>query len=407
MVNAMRARLPALFAAGLLSGLLSGLLPGVTAAGDAAAAASASAHAHTATLAVSVTADAGGRLWLAREQDGRVLVSRSDDGGARFGNEVVVNAVAEKVRAEGQNRPQIAVHGERVAVAWSQALEKRFSGHVRFARSTDGGRSFLPPVTVNDDRQEIGHGFTALAMHTDGRLAIAWLDARDSTAAKANGTDWTGSSLYYVLSSDGGETFTPNARLAAHTCQCCRIALAFAPDGVAVALWRHVFGKDTRDFAMARLEAGSRVLRASKDGWHIDGCPHHGGALAIDARGRRHLAWFTAADGQPGLHYRRADGKRMTRPMAFGDGAAQAGHPAVFARDDEVWLAWREFAGDAFQLRLQSSQDGGSRWSAPRTLATATGNTDLPLFVSGSSRPLLYWNTGDAGLRLFPLESPP
>ncbi len=383
-------------------------LPGVAAAADGMApSAAAMPHAHASSLAVSVTADAEGGLWLARVQDGQVRVSRSVDGGRHFGDETVVNAVAENVRAEGQNRPQLAVHGERVAVAWSQALAKRFSGHVRFARSIDGGRSFLPPVTINDDLQEIGHGFTAMAMHDDGRLAIAWLDSRDSTAARSAGKEWTGSSLYYVQSADGGATFSPNTRLAAHTCQCCRIAIDFAPDGVAVALWRHVFGTDTRDFAMARLAPGSRIVRASEDGWHIDGCPHHGGALHVDARGRRHLAWFTGGGEQPGLYYRRADGKRMTRPMAFGDGGAQAGHPAVFSRGDDVWLAWREYADNTFRLQVMESRDGGRKWSTPSTLASATGNTDLPLFVTGTGEPLLYWNTPASGLQLFRLEARP
>lgn len=380
-----------------------------TAADGVATPASATAipHAHASSLAVSVTADADGRLWLARVQDGQVRVSRSDDGGQHFGDEVVVNAEAENVRAEGQNRPQLAVHGERIAVAWSQALARRFSGHVRFARSIDGGRTFLPPVTVNDDRQEIGHGFTAMAMHDDGRLAIAWLDSRDSTAAKAAGAEWTGSSLYYVQSDDGGATFSPDTRLAAHTCQCCRIALDFAPDGVPVALWRHVFGTDTRDFAMAQLAPGSRIVRASEDDWHIDGCPHHGGALHIDARGRRHLAWFTGGSEQPGLYYRRTDGTRMTRAMAFGDNAAQAGHPAVFARGDRVWLAWREYIEETFRLQVMESRNGGAKWSAPRTLASATGNTDLPLFTTGTAEPLLYWNTATRGLQLFRLEAKP
>lgn len=361
--------------------------------------------AHGSTIAVSVAADAQGALWLARVADGRVLVSRSTDGGAHFAGETAVNAVPENIRAENQNRPKIAVHGDNVAVLWAQALPKRFAGHVRFARSTDGGRSFSAPVTVNSDTAEIGHSFGALAMHADGRLAIAWLDGRDNAAA-APGT-WTGSSLYYVLSGDGGATFTENRRLAAHTCQCCRVGLAFAPDGVAVAFWRHVFGTDTRDFAMARLAPESPVVRASEDGWHIDGCPHHGGDIAIDDRGRRHLAWFTGGGKQPGLYYRRIDGKRMTRPMPFGDADAQAGHPAVFARGDDVWLAWREFADDAYRVQSMHSRDGGKHWQPARTLATTRGNSDLPLFVANARAPLLYWNTVDDGLRILSPEDAP
>jgi hypothetical protein len=364
-------------------------------------------HAQGNGIAVSLAADAQGALWLARVLNGQVVVSRSSDGGKTFGNDNIVNNEPENVRAENQNRPKIAVHGKTVVVLWTQALETRFAGNVRFARSADGGLTFSVPQTINADHNDIGHGFSALAMNPDGKLAIAWIDARDSAAAKIAGRRFIGSSIYYTLSGDAGNTFSENQRLAANSCQCCRLGLAFAPDGVAVALWRHVFGKDTRDFATARLAVGSTVVRASEDNWHIDGCPHHGGDIAIDERGRQHLVWFTGSAEKPGLFYRRVDGKRLRRPLPFGNNAAQAGHPAVFAHGEQVHIAWREFSNDAYQLLSMHSDDGGQQWSIPRQLAASTGNTDLPLFVQGATHPLLFWNTQDAGLRIIDLETIP
>jgi hypothetical protein len=383
----------------LLAGLL-GLAGASTAiAADAPAA---PMPAHNAGIAVSVASDARGDLWLARAEHGHVLVGRIDANGQPLGEPARVNAEVENVRADGQNRPKLAVHGDTVAVLWAQSLSKRFSGNVRFARSTDGGKTFAGPVTVNSDREEIGHSFGALASDGNGRLAIAWLDARDGAAAKARGEEWNGSSLYYVLSDDMGATFTENRRLATHTCQCCRVALAWGADAP-VALWRHIFGSNTRDFAIATLDAGAQVHRASKDGWRIDGCPHHGGDIAIDAQGRHHLVWFTGSPTRPGLYYRHVDGRRMGKPMHFGDNAAQAGHPAVFAREGEVHIVWREFAADRFRLMHLHSADRGKNWAAPRELASAGGNTDLPLFVTGTPRALLHWQTDD-GLRLIDLQ---
>lgn len=365
-------------------------------------------HAATADaqIAVSVAQDEQGRLWLARVVDGRVYISVAPRAGEDFSTAVAVNAEAENIRAEGQSRPHLAVHGDVVAVLWSQALPVRFAGHIRFARSTDGGKHFSAPVTVNDDRAEIGHSFGALAMHSDGRLALAWLDARDAAAARAAGREPVGSSLYYVLSDDGGATFSANTKLAGGTCQCCRIGLAFAPDGVAVAFWRHIFGSDTRDFALATLTPASKIVRASKDDWHINGCPHHGGDIAIDSKGRRHLVWFTGSEKNPGLFYRRVDGKRMSKPLPFGNRDAQAGHPAVFARGDTVHIAWREFSDDKYQIMGMHSVDGGTHWSVARTLAIATGNTDLPLFVANARTPLLFWNTAEDGLKLIDAGNP-
>jgi len=353
--------------------------------------------------AVSVAADAGGRLWLARVDKGHVVVSRSGDGGKTFGGEVQVNAVAEAILADGQNRPQLLVAGDTIVVAWAQALPKLHSGHIRFARSVDGGRSFSPPVNVNDDGAEIGHSFPAMASDGKGGLAIAWLDARDKEAATAAGAKYAGSGVYFVTSADNGAQFSPNRRLAGHSCECCRIGLAYGRGGEAQALWRHVFGDNIRDFALARLAADAQIARASDDDWQIDACPHHGGALAIDGEGRRHLVWFTGSAKRPGIHYRYADGAQFSPPVALGDADAQPGHPVVFAAGSNVWLAWREFDGKQYRVKAQRSVDRGASWQAARSVAVAERTADLPIFVAGARSPLLAWYA-DGSVRIFDLR---
>ena len=364
-------------------------------------------RASAAGMGVSLATDEAGVLWLARVRDGHVWVSRAAEAGQHFSEGVRVNRLPEAILADEQNRPRIAARGGVVAVVWSEALPKVFAGNIRFARSVDGGRTFSEPLTVNDDRAEIGHSFGTLAMDAQGRLALAWIDARDRAAAERAGRKHTGSGIYYALSSDGGAHFSPNRKLADHSCECCRIGLALGPDGVATALWRHVFEGGQRDFALATLEPKSVLLRASEDGWEINACPHHGGDLAIDGEGGRHLVWFTGSARQPGLFYRRADGERMTPPRGFGDAAAQAGHPTVFARGRSVHLAWREFDGKAYRLITMASADRGDSWSAARVVATADGAADLPLFVAGARRPLLAWNSAAAGVRVFDLDGAP
>jgi hypothetical protein len=353
---------------------------------------------------VSVAADEVGRLWLARMEKGHVWVSRSDDGGKTFSGEVKVNAEPEAILADGQNRPKVVAGGGVVAVTWAQALPKLHTGHVRFARSVDGGRSFSAPIIVNSDREEIGHSFPTLAMNGQGRMALVWLDSREKVAQTKTGKKHLGSSIYYVISENRGETFSANTMLADHSCECCRIGLAFAPNGEAQAQWRHVFGDNIRDFAIAPLVQGAKVLRASEDDWHIAACPHHGGDLSIDESGRRHLVWFTGSPKGPGIYYRYADGEKMSLPLALGNPDAQAGNPTVFARDGKVWLAWREFDGKQYRLMAQRSDDRGDKWSLPQEVATASNAADLPLFVAGAVKTLLAWYA-DGKVRIFDLEA--
>ncbi|HEX6735347.1 MAG TPA: sialidase family protein [Azonexus sp.] len=343
-------------------------------------------------LAVAAQVDDRGRLWLARVDGGRLWVSHSTDGGATFSPAVAVNARPELISADGEARPQIAVVGQRVHVSWTQALPQPFAGHIRFAVSDDGGASFGEPLTVNDDQRPITHRFNAMLADTAG-VTVVWIDKRDGSGDPA----YRGAALYSARSTDGGRSFAANRKLADHSCECCRLGLAADRDGTPVVLWRHIFGPNIRDFALARLDQPLR--RVSEDGWAIDACPHHGGALAIGADGVRHLVWFTGAEAGPGLYYRRLAGDIAGPPVSFGDLDAQAGHPQVAVLGQRVVLAWREYDGRRNLIRSQQSADGGHHWSAPVTLATTAGAADDPLLVSGGGAVRLVWNTAIDGLR--------
>lgn len=360
-------------------------------------------------LAVGVAFDMRGRLWRAQVDNGRLRVSHSGDAGRSFTPPVTVNHEPERIAADGENRPKLAFgdQGE-VYVSWTRSLEAPFSGHVRFSRSLDDGRSFSAPLTVNDNREAISHRFEALLVDGRGRIWIAWLDKRDLSAAKQHGVKYTGAAVYYAVSEDRGASFAANRKLADHSCECCRIALARDTDGRPVALWRHVFGKNTRDHALARLDDQPVVRRVTHEDWAVDACPHHGPALAIGADGAYHLAWFSGAPGKSGLYYARAAGRDagFTPPLPFGNNDAQAGHPALLVQDATVHLAWKEFNGTLSLIRAMHSRDGGKSWSAARTLATSRGRSDHPQLLGFGDKAYLAWNTAGEGLRLIEVTRP-
>lgn len=343
-------------------------------------------------LAIAADFDARGTLWLARVIGQQIVVSHSADGGKTFSQPVTVNAQPELISADGEARPQIAAVGQRVYVSWTQALPQPFAGHVRFALSEDGGKTFSEPRTVNDDTQAITHRFNAMLADAQG-VTLAWIDKRDGNGNRG----YRGAAIYTARSTDGGRTFEANRKLADHSCECCRLGLAADADGVPVVFWRHVFGRNVRDFALARLDGA--VQRASEDGWEIDACPHHGGSLSVDAGGRRHIAWFTGADKNPGLFYRHLDGDVMSQPMSFGNLDAQAGHPQVVARGEQVVLVWREYDGRQHTIRQMMSADRGQHWSPPTTIARTSGAADDPLLRDGGAALWLLWNTATDGLK--------
>jgi len=383
-----------------------------------------SAHAHEAhtrhqpaTLAVSLALDAQNKLWRAAVKDGFVEVSSSQDNGKSFSKPVKVNQVAQKIGADGEARPKIAISPEGfIYLTWTEALKKPFSGYIWFSRSIDAGKTFDKPYIVHQDRSEITHRFDALNVSADGRVTVAWVDKRDLIAAKAANKPYEGAAIYYAVSHDNGASFLLEQKLADSSCECCRIALANKPDGTVAAMWRHVFEGSERDHMIAEIPAANKVpdpKRATFGRWKIDGCPHHGAVLIAGGEGTHwwgyHMAWFDGGNDDAGkdatLFYARMDGEAWVSspPKKFGNMKNQAGHPALAASGENVWLVWREKDAGKSQLWLMKSSDEGKSWDAPEMMADASGAADYPVLLQNGKVLLMIWNTAGEGMKVMPL----
>lgn len=359
-------------------------------------------------LGASAAFDGAGRLWVADAADGHVRLRYSDDLGQTFSPSMPVNARAEPIYAEGENRPKLAfgTHGE-IYVSWSQPRAKPWTGFVRFARSLDGGAHFSTPITVHRDRAEITHRFDALAVDGHGRVVLAWVDKRDQARAEAAGKPYLGAAIYYSWSADAGASFVPERKLAEHSCECCRIALARAPDGHVAAFFRAVYGDNIRDHAYALLrtdDGTSTAERATFSGWHIAGCPHHGPGLAIAADGTRHAVWYEAKD-KPAIWYGQLQPGDRPKHVQLIAGPA-ASHADVAVRGATVWVAWNQISGDGESLMLRRSTDGGLHFTAPRALATSHAAVGSPQLLLHGGRAYVAWNTA-SGFRLLPTADAP
>lgn len=348
-----------------------------------------------------------GQLLVVYVQGEHVWLSRSDDRGLTYAAAVPVNTEPEAIYADGENRPVIALgDDEEVFVAWTRRNSELYSGDIRFAHSRDGGLSFTPVVTVNDDGLQTSHRFVTMQRTPAGQLYLAWLDKRDAVAAKAAGADYTGAALYYTVSTDKGQSFVPNRKVADNSCECCRIGMAAADAEQVTVFWRHVFEDGTvRDHALATLapEGASEALRATEDHWVIDGCPHHGPALVATADGY-HLSWFTNGTNQQGVMYGYFDdAARRTMRVHTLDPRPAGGHPAVNVQDELVSVVWKSFDGARMTLQLAQSLDGGWHWQTARPFATTAGASDHPQVLRDDKHTYIAWHTADEGYRLLPL----
>ncbi|WP_426700618.1 sialidase family protein [Rhodanobacter sp. Col0626] len=352
-------------------------------------------------LGASAAFDSHGRLWLVDAADGHVRLRHSDDDSRTLSAPVEVNAKAERIYAEGENRPKIAFgpHDE-IYISWSQPRAAPWTGFVRFARSLDRGEHFSTPLTVHHDRAEITHRFDALAVDGHGRIVVAWIDKRDVIAATARKKPYLGAAVYYSWSDNGGVSFVPERKVVDQSCECCRIALARTPDGEVAAFFRSIYGDNIRDHAWGVLHTDgqpSHVERATFSDWQIAGCPHHGPGLAIGNDGIRHAVWYEARD-KPTIWYGQLDPGHPPR-HALAIATAGASHADVAVHDHTVWVAWNQVSADGYALMLRRSTDNGAHFDTAREIARSSGAVASPQLLLKQGRVFVAWNTAE-GFRL-------
>lgn len=347
---------------------------------------------------VTANFDSQGKLWVVWVNDGHIYLQSSTDQGEHFSQPIQVNAEAESIAAHGEYRPKIKLDSKGgIYLTWTQNLEKRHTGNIRFSRSLDGGKSFSKPITVNDNLDIIGHRFDALEVGKNGEIFIAWLDSREKEAAKAKKQEFLGTAVYYTWSDNGGQSFYPNKPLAPHSCECCRLGIAIDNDNLPVVLWRHVFEGQIRDQALVKFKDWNTpgpVQRASQDNWKIEACPHHGPALSIADDGTYHSVWFSGAAEHQGLFYGYSNdqGKSFSAAYPFGNQGAK--HPSVMAIGHNVAIIWSEFDGKNNLIKLIQSADSGKTWSTAKTVASTTESADDGFLISDGDALYLSWQTG-------------
>ncbi len=343
-----------------------------------------------------------GSLWLTGlNEDGQLFVQSAPATDLqRWGARRVVNTAGDAISADGEAFPKLAFGPKGwVVITYTQPLAKPYTGMIRMLRSDDGGHSFSAPFTVHADRQQITHRFESTAFDARGVLHTLWIDKRDMERAPRTGkkSSYQGAAVYRNESRDGGASFGPDLKLADHSCECCRIAMAPGSDGMLRAMWRHVFETDVRDHGFAALLAPDevRLVRASFDDWRIDACPHHGPGLAPAPDEGFHAVWFgvrrSAGEEVAGVRYARLrpDGSPQADTLRLlPDPAAE--HADVLASGTRVAIVWRSVQGPTSTLKAWLSADSG-RSFALRVLGHVSGDNDQPRLAQRGERMVAVW----------------
>ena len=284
-----------------------------------------------------------------------VMLARFSSDGEMQNPPVRVNREPGIATAWRGDQPSVAVAADgSVYVVWTARVDSgsKHGTDLYLSVSNDRGQTFANEVKINDDKVSGAHGMHSLAVANDGRIYVGWLDERNvhtpQPSTKGEGHHMESNrELFLAYSTDGGRTFSPNRKVAADACPCCKTALAVSPDGTLYAGWRQVLPGTYRHIAVATSTDGGTSFSSPKivsdDRWVLQGCPVSGPSLAVDAGGKLKVLWFAAGEGNaPGLYFAESSDKGHSfSPRQLLSQEAVRGTPALSSARDGAIAVWQ------------------------------------------------------------------
>jgi hypothetical protein len=282
--------------------------------------------------------DKAGAIHLLYDSDDGPRYAKSSDGGRTF--EAPISVVGEGPRPAGleYHAWDMAVgKGGRVQVAmgtnaWKLKLPQEEWGY--FHASLDPGASAFSPVrNINKKPSE---GFS-IAADDEGNVTACWLSDK----------------LYANVSRDNGETFGPNVELdpGLNPCNCCTTSATYCEDGRLAVLYREETNNE-RDMYLVRWDQSRDEMERTRVGrapWTIDACP---------------MTYYTVAPGPGGfvaawptkgrVYFARLDGRGEPIGPAEvetpGRSGMRSGVLALSAPDGSTLVTWKAEGRAGWQL---------------------------------------------------------
>ena len=316
-------------------------------------------------------------------KQGDLMIARFNSDGAMQGSPVRVNRQPGTATAWRGDQPSLAVAPDgSVYVVWTARVHTgdKHGTDLYLSVSNDRGQSFASEVKINDDKVPGAHGMHSLAVAKDGRIYVGWLDERNIHApkpsTKADGHHMESNrDLFFAYSTDAGRTFSPNRKVAADACPCCKTALAVSTDGTLYAGWRQVLPGNFRHIAVVSSTDGGTSFSSPKivsdDRWFLQGCPVSGPSLSVDEGGKLKVLWYAAGEANaPGLYFAESSDKAHSfSPRQLLSQEAVRGTPALTSGKNGVIALWQ--ASEAAESKMGELGKAGS------TLSVAL-NAELP-----------------------------
>jgi len=282
---------------------------------------------------------------------------------------------------------------------WSEQLPKgtsKWAGNYLYTSvSSDGGKTWSKPTIIHSDRGNGEHSFASIAFRDDSSATIVWLDSRDYD------TKHTYRLMSAVIASTG--SVSDEQTVDDDVCTCCPTSLVKTAAGF-VAAYRNHTEDETRDIYTVREDSGkwSTGKSLNNDGWHINGCPVNGAALA-QRQNLVAIAWYTGIEGKESVQVGFSNDGGQTFPIirkidsTHGD-AQPIGRPTIaLLRSGDALVVWiTRDKGTSHLVAAQVSPRGTGLHPIELSQATTEGLGYPRMQILGSDALVSWAGAGDS-----------
>ncbi len=304
-----------------------------------------------------------------------VYAAVSRDAGRTFGPPVRVNDAAGDARLSGEQPPRIAIQPDGIRIVWTTKSPR--GTVLKHSRSTDGGRSFAKASVVPGSDAAGNRGWQAVTVDANGKVQVLWLDHRELAEDAA--------SSHHQHGASGGAK----------------------PDGVAMAQKSKLYIASID--GVGRGAAGAEAARAITGGV----CYCCKTAFATGANGELFAAWRHVYPGNlrdiaftssRDLGKTFAPTSRVSEDQWMLEGCPDDGPAMAVDARNRIHIVWptvitEEGASDPTIALFYASSTDGRVFTARQRIPTQGISRHPTLAVGGDGSIVAAWDEGANGTR--------